>query len=1223
MQTFRRARDLFAALCLGIGGGFAAEPASSPACPVWIPLEGVARWQSSGAETSKDPGCVLPALDPGEGFATRPGLTAGWLGGSPIWLGRLPATDFESASVEFELDSERGPGAEDPGRDRSLYWVRDHSARVGGAVVFGVAIRPESIRPRGGRMFLTLRRRGDVDHRTVLRLELPPRERRLAGQALPRELADSLHQVGEPRPSWAGEAGGPVYLAVDVEVPERPAGAGPGPTPRATDLSGLAEEVRVVPHPGRPAGGFLVLAKVTGRGWLRLEVAVPGGKTVTHEVYLPEGETRYHSPSGMHLSGQTPRDLWLSATRTEADGDAMAGPGPQDDGWTSFRVFFESERAVDPDQLALVVPGGEAYAEGRDAQQGGGAFGLRTHKLARRQGVWFYGRTREPGKDLEIWDMSRGVDGERLGIKIFPTKAVDPKQLAKPFARARFLNGERLAARHPRSGVLAARADTLRRAAGEGRDAGDDPRRRDRPEIDLFSIFSGALAIQESLQLDVDLDDPGPGPGGPATPLASLEGPKLAPIDFDALRQGREPRLAPMDASIPADLVYLRFRDYAAMRALVDTVDAWGGDLLQFVSPRGSDARVVETYEARLGLKSGLLGKLFGEQVIGEVGVVSFDPFFRDGTDLAVLLEPRNPAMFDLYKATVLGELEARGATRGSRTLPGGVTATVLERPDGTVRLHQARLGAYEVFAAGPRILDALSEGARHPEACMARDPGFRYTRVVQPSDAGEAAFVYLSDGFVRRIVGPGFKLAAARRARCAARLGALGHAARFDPSRAGARAARLRCDAGGSYSLAGVEAACSLHGSLGFLRPVSEVPVASVPAGEAETYREFARRYETYWRGFMDPIGIRLGLEPDLEVRTHVLPLIRSSIYAGMAQVAQVAAEAPALSPLKARVPDALLAFSLGERWLTARPRDRDRAEGADLVTQLQAELAGGATFYVHDGDPLFLLHGLEEIAGRELASGPQAMFALPISAALASIAMPVSLEVPIKDPTRARILLDEALGRASRWFQQGRGLFRTGTDGYKGGDAAAFAFDLGPLRFHILAAIEGDRLLVSTKPAVLERLREAVRTGRGLPAAVEGARDFRLEVYPGAAGAVAPSLGLAWGADMRRACFANLGDLTGLALADPGAGLPGPEAQAKALGQRPLCPQGGAYSFDPRGREAVCSVHGVPGRARQPGQAVGAGGVAGLRDLEAVSVGLELGAESLDSRLVLRRRK
>ena len=90
-------------------------------------------------------------------------------------------------------------------------------------------------------------------------------------------------------------------------------------------------------------------------------------------------------------------------------------------------------------------------------------------------------------------------------------------------------------------------------------------------EVDLFSLFSGALAVQESLQLDAMRGQANPRLGRMSDPtkntvkIAALEGPSVKSHPWDKmlaaqLVSGKQPEIGPLDLCVPEDQYYLHFR---------------------------------------------------------------------------------------------------------------------------------------------------------------------------------------------------------------------------------------------------------------------------------------------------------------------------------------------------------------------------------------------------------------------------------------------------------------------------------------------------------------------------------------------------------------------------------------------------------------------------------------------------------------------------------------
>ncbi|MEZ4468771.1 MAG: hypothetical protein R3F43_31165 [bacterium] len=65
-------------------------------------------------------------------------------------------------------------------------------------------------------------------------------------------------------------------------------------------------------------------------------------------------------------------------------------------------------------------------------------------------------------------------------------------------------------------------------------------------------------------------------------------------------------------------------------------------------------------------------------------------------------------------------------------------------------------------------------------------------------------------------------------------------------------------------------------------LAPLIDLPLETVTRAEQSAYDGFRTTYQAYWRGFIDPVGLRIkrGADGGLELDARILPLIRQSDY-------------------------------------------------------------------------------------------------------------------------------------------------------------------------------------------------------------------------------------------------------------------------------------------------------------------------------------------------------
>src|SRR5262249_18186643 len=237
-----------------------------------------------------------------------------------------------------------------------------------------------------------------------------------------------------------------------------------------------------------------------------------------------------------------------------------------------------------------------------------------------------------------------------------------------------------------------------------------------------------------------------------------------------------------------------------------------------------------------------------------------------------------------------------------------------LSTPDGALNVYSAtprpdlhvRSNSSTAFR---RVLETVA--GKTPDGQTPRRLGeskeFQYIRtLMQRGAAEEDGFFYLSDPFIRRLVGPQLKLTERRRVLVYNHLRMIGHAALMFRTERGRPATSLEelADAkcapgvfgqgklahpdGGTYSLSsdGMSGVCSKYGRIEALTPCLERLVTEVSGEEAEEYKGFVTDYNQYWRTYFDPIAIRAQISAkQYRLETLILPLIDNSIYTTLAQ--------------------------------------------------------------------------------------------------------------------------------------------------------------------------------------------------------------------------------------------------------------------------------------------------------------------------------------------------
>ena len=459
-------------------------------------------------------------------------------------------------------------------------------------------------------------------------------------------------------------------------------------------------------------------------------------------------------------------------------------------------------------------------------------------------------------------------------------------------------------------------------------------------QVDLFSIFTGALAVQESLQLDTmrggrrerqlrpfeekrpltkDGGVPQPQASRPEreaghVPVASLTGPTVKSHPWEQMLAGKKPEISGLARSVPDDFYFVDFHSVAKMLEAMEISDLWGTHLFNQAVGDARTQKVGERLKAQLAIEATPLLRPFYDLVVSEAAVTGSDLFLREGSDVTLLFRFKQPELFRARMDSFLAN--AQRAHPSAEKKSGkylGIEYVHLGTPDRELNVYSAYLAPDLHVRSNSliglrRVLEAVQGKTAdgQPVRRLGDTAEFAYIRTLLPQGAKEEdGLIYLSDPFIRKLVGPQLKLTERRRMLCYNNLRMIGHAAllfRTEHERSAQSLAELikagccpgpfndgslRCSDGGAYTLShdGMTGVCSQHGHAHFLTPCCENPVTQVTKPEADEYRNFLQEYNQYWRTFFDPIALRLQITPErYRLETIVLPLIDNSIYTSLA---------------------------------------------------------------------------------------------------------------------------------------------------------------------------------------------------------------------------------------------------------------------------------------------------------------------------------------------------
>jgi hypothetical protein len=322
--------------------------------------------------------------------------------------------------------------------------------------------------------------------------------------------------------------------------------------------------------------------------------------------------------------------------------------------------------------------------------------------------------------------------------------------------------------------------------------------------VDVFSLFTGALAVQESLQLDTMRGPMPPAPveeGAKDTSVeldkrrretvnvADLTGPTIKGHPWKKMLAGRKPEIDPLARMVPADFYFVQFRSITKMMDLLDSGDLWSTHLFSQAFREARTQQVGERIRRQLAIETNPLLQPFYDLVAEEVAVTGSDLFVREGSDVTVIIRFKQAAVFKARMDSFLAS--AAKSNPDARRVAGeylGVKYDHLATPD-------RRLCVYAAYPADNIHIRSNSKVAlqRVLEAIRGKTPAgkavqrlgdtaeFAYIRTIYPRGAREEdGFIYLSDPFIRRLVGPVVKLTERRRMLCYNHLRMIGNAAQM-----------------------------------------------------------------------------------------------------------------------------------------------------------------------------------------------------------------------------------------------------------------------------------------------------------------------------------------------------------------------------------------------------------------------------------------------------------
>ncbi|MEY3894601.1 MAG: hypothetical protein RLZZ214_120, partial [Verrucomicrobiota bacterium] len=530
----------------------------------------------------------------------------------------------------------------------------------------------------------------------------------------------------------------------------------------------------------------------------------------------------------------------------------------------------------------------------------------------------------------------------------------------------------------------------------------------------IFNVLGGRAAISETLQMQDIAASQAPAPGGDPTPIRDIQGVEVKSHPFEEMLGAQDGGRIALAEVIPADRFFAYFPKPAGLISWLD-----GGAKFLFnagssVTGRSLEYGLSARYTAALGMEREWMRRLLDSGAVEEIAIALPDLFLIEGTEVTVVARLKNPVL-------------AAGLLRliGINNLD---TTTVRKGADGSTS-HWARRGDLLVISTHAGELErVLKLEAAGGKGSLGQSAELRYMLTKLPLRDSSKGFIYLSDPFIRRLVGPETKIPQHRRIRARGEMEGLVAGSllyQLDGHESGtaadlfaknyAAAPRVATDAVLDPQSGAVS---KTFGPLPRMRSLLELGITTATAEESAAYRQYVGNYNQFWRRFFDPIAIRIDQpEPSAyELSVFILPLVDNSLYNSLREIVTGNDDASVLKiPVIEPEPVATLSMNLTEKvWVDGGGEVLENfAEKAGLDTTILDFLGPDIHLSLADADPILETGSgeLTQIFG-SMGRGNEMMM---ISTIVSIFTRPTAVSIGLSDAAAVRRALENSVGRGS----------------------------------------------------------------------------------------------------------------------------------------------------------------------------------------------------------------
>ncbi len=736
-----------------------------------------------------------------------------------------------------------------------------------------------------------------------------------------------------------------------------------------------------------------------------------------------------------------------------------------------------------------------------------------------------------------------------------------------------------------------------------------------RQNLSVFGLLGGRTAVRETLQMQL-LNVRDDKEQEQTIPVDTIKGVDVTSHPFKKMLNGKTGGRLALADTVPHDRFFVYVAKPSAIMPFLDDGTKFLSSLGSVITSSKIEYNLKTKYLNRLGLDEQLLRMLLKSGAVMETGLIFPDLFFIDGTEITAVSRIKQPQLLATF-------LEMAGV---KQLFDKNIISLKLKNGQNVFWALQDDLLFTSTSKSEIDASLALLENAG--KGSLGQSDEFRYMLTQLPVTKNTRIYGYLSDPFIRKLVGPLTKIGQLRRVKTHADMEYLTSCALLAKLDGISNPESVKKLAQLEYILPGylnkgysIDKNLVVHsetcGTLGSMKTLSEVPVDKVTKQEEDAYKAYVENYQKYWSRYFDPIAVRLDDQPDgsLEATTFILPLIDNSIYNHIRDILSkqedgITLRIPELSPK----PVMMLSLNLTEdSWIEIA---KDMADVFEQYTTVSSsildDLGPGLHLAVHDADPVIALgsgdilgafNGMRYGAGNDL---------LGVPVVLSVLTRPCTLIVETREPEKARQILRQASKADIRKYRLS--FFDPEYEFYQidGKDEWVFLIDImGTIKLRYGIEVQKNFIMIRNIPWSntdrIVNVEEAVLNGA------------RLNAFPGSCDLQLPGLNTSASESNRKAGLRGTGLLYPLAASGFATIDNISEKHSRLFGFKPVHPGNGQWRWENNHLEST--VYGSVFRQKQPGPDSKSRKLGLLKDIEYLGVSMQF--EDTGLRTILKWKK